>query len=305
MKRNLQKRIVNRLVYEIAPIATLVSPKLNTKLLYHQKFGYSPNLDEPITLNEKVLWLKFHTYWNNDLVKQCADKYMVRDYIKNLGLSDILPKMVAAYEYPDQIDWEKLPSKYAMKLNIGCGMNLIVNDKSSVDIKKTQVLLQKWMKQKYWIRHSEMQYKDVKPYIIVEEFLGGINGELPTDYKFYCINGKVELIMFCVDRDLHGHGAKYYYMDRDWKLVCGYGETSNPFEKPECLDQAIEYAEIVSKEFPFVRADFYLLNERIVFGELTFTPAAGMDVDHLRLVEGSNEDIDHVYGRKLELPINN
>lgn len=112
--------------------------------------------------------------------------------------------------------------------------------------------------------------------------------------------------MFCKDRDNHGHGAKYFYLDRDWNMIAnGFNDSKIHVKRPVCLDQAIKLAETLSSPFPFVRVDFYLLGERIVFGELTFTPAAGMDVDHKLKPFNSNEDLDHIYGRILQLPENN
>ena len=284
---------------------TLISPQLNTAAIYRARFGKKLDLNHPKTLNEKTLWLKFNTYWNNPLVKQCADKYRVREYVAELGCGEILTQLIGAYKNTAEIDWDNLPSQYAIKLNIGCGYNHIVSDKSKENTDELIREINSWLKHapKFWLGYSEMQYKDVEPVILIEEYLGGPNGELPEDYKFYCINGKCYMTMFCKDRDNHGHGAKYYYMDRDWKMITnGIGDPNVPVEKPVCLEKAMELAEKLSQPFPFVRVDFYLIGERIVFGELTFTPAAGMDVDHKLKPFDSEEDLDHIYGRLLKLP---
>ena len=284
---------------------TLISPKLNTAIIYKARFGKKLDLDNPVTLNEKTLWLKFNTYWNNELVKQCADKYRVREYVREAGCSEILNELLAVYKRPEEIEWDKLPSQFAIKLNIGCGYNYIVFDKSSENLPHITFEINRWLKQapKSWLGYSEMQYKDVDPVILIEKYLGGPNGELPEDYKFYCINGKCYMTMFCKDRDNHGHGAKYFYMDRNWKMITnGLNDPYVEVEKPICLEQAMKLAETLSQPFPFVRVDFYLLEEKIVFGELTFTPAAGMDVDHKLKPFGADEDLDHIYGRVLKLP---
>ena len=284
---------------------TLISPKLNTAIIYRARFGKRLDLKHPETLNEKTLWLKFNTYWNNPLVKQCADKYRVREYVKDSGCDSILSKLIGVYKKPEDIGWDDLPSQFAIKLNIGCGFNHIVSDKAKENRESVLEEINQWLKRapKAWLGYSEMQYKDVCPVILIEEYLGGPNGELPDDYKFYCINGKCHMTMFCKDRDNHGHGAKYYYMDRNWKMITnGVGDSNIQFEKPVCLEQAMEFAETLSKPFPFVRVDLYLLGKRIVFGELTFTPAAGMDVDHKLKPFDSNEDLDHIYGKILALP---
>ncbi len=285
---------------------TLISPLLNTKAIYKARFGKKLDLNNPETLNEKILWLKFNTYWNNPLVKQCADKYRVREYVKEAGCGDILCKLIGAYKQPEDINWESLPAQFALKLNIGCGYNHIVTNKSKEDRLEVYTEIHQWLKHapNSWLGYSEIQYKDVDPVILIEEYLGGPNGELPEDYKFYCINGKCYMTMFCKDRDIHGHGAKYYYMDRDWNMITnGVGDPNAPVEKPICLEKAMKLAEKLCQPFPFVRVDFYLLGERIVFGELSFTPAAGMDVDHKLKPVDSEEDLDHIYGRILKLPL--
>ena len=109
---------------------TRISPKLNTSVLYYSKFGKRLDLKTPETLNEKNLWLKFHTYWNNQLVKQCADKYLVREYVKEAGCGKTLNNLIAVYEKPEDLNLELLPNQFVLKLNIGCGFNHIVTDKA-------------------------------------------------------------------------------------------------------------------------------------------------------------------------------
>ena len=284
---------------------TRISPKLNTMVVYHSKFGRKLDLEHPVTLNEKNLWLKFNTYWNNPLIKECADKYLVRKYVERAGCSKILNELITSYDSPEKIDWDKLPDRYAIKLNIGSGYNLIVSDKNKLNRVEAEKRIASWFKKapKCYLGYSEMQYKDVKPVIIVEKYLGGPNGELPEDYKFYCINGRCEMIMLCKDRQYDGHGAKYFYYDREWNQITnGLNDPSLTAERPVNLEAAIQYAEILSKPFPYVRVDLYLIGDLIYFGELTFTPAAGMDVDHKLKPFGCDEDLDHIYGRILKLP---
>lgn len=296
-----------RLAHYYRVCLTLISPKLNTSVVYRTRFGKRLDLDNPETLNEKTLWLKFNTYCNNQLVRQCADKYLVRQYIENAGCGSILNELLGVYKNPEDIEWDSLPNQFAIKLNVGCGYNHIVFDKYNEDINELKKTIRRWMKEapKQWLGYSELQYKDVEPVIIVEKYLGSPDCKLPEDYKLYCINGKCYMTMFCKDRDNHGHGAKYYYLDREWNMIAnGEGNPKAIVSKPICLEEAMNIAEILSRPFPFVRVDLYLIGNTIVFGELTFTPAAGMDVDHKLKVFNSDEDIDHMYGRILELPLN-
>lgn len=284
---------------------TRISPTLNTKAYYRRKFGRQLELKDPKTFNEKILKLKLENYNSNSLVKQCADKYLVRDYIEKLGCGELLVPLIASYDSPDEIDWRALPDRFVMKWNYGCGFNIICNDKSKLHKEKVIVQMQKWHRQgDYYLSHSEMQYKDVKKKIIVEEFLDAGKEKLPEDYKFYCMNGKCRTILVCKDRVI-GKRAKYFFMSPKWTLYQYSAEAiDNPNEKipkPKCINKAIEYAEKLSAAFPFVRVDLYIIGERIYFGELTFTPAAGMDTDLKIYPPGNSEDVDTIFGSWLDI----
>ena len=177
--------------------------------------------------------------------------------------------------------------KFVIKWNFGCGFNIICTDKKNLDIANTVDKLNRWRKVKYYLSHSEMQYKDVTKKIIVEQFIQSKNGSLlPDDYKFYCFNGKVIYIMVCANRRYNGtHAvADYVFFDRNWNVM-PYSEYAIKnkdiiyIEQPKLLWKAIEIAEILSEPFDFVRTDLYIIDNSIYFGELTFTPAGGMDTD--------------------------
>jgi len=280
-------------------ILTLISPKLNTYVCYRVKFGRRLDLNHPVTLNDKILWLKFHDYWENPIVKQCADKLRVRDYLKEHGFSYLLNDLLGVYYNVDDIDWNSLPDQFALKLNVGCACNIIVSDKSKVDVEVAKSKMRKWLKSNYWLGWSEMQYKGVIPCILVEKYLGNPDGTLPQDYKFYCMNGEAKYVMVCVDREIGKHAA-FYYFDRDWNMM-PFSEDyfKNPnrtIPKPTHIDEAFEIAEKLSKDFPFVRTDLYIINGKVYFGELTFTPSAGLD-------QGRLPETDRILGQQLRLPI--
>lgn len=267
---------------------TVISPKLNTKVIYYCKFKRPIDLKHPKTLDEKIQWLKFNDYLNNTLVRDCADKYEVRKYIESCGCPEILNELYAAYDSVDGIQWEKLPQKFVIKWNFGCGQNLICTDKSKLDIEGAKRKLKKWHKthNTFYLAYSEMQYRGIKPKLICERFIESENGGLPVDYKLYCFGGNPACVLACIGRDETGHGTKYYFFDREWNLL-RYNKAGkdapNGFSmpKPEGIDKLFDYAEMVSKPFPFVRADFYLENGKVYFGELTFTPCGGFDVHRL------------------------
>lgn len=277
---------------------TIISPKLNTKVCYLVKFKRNLDLKHPITLNDKILWLKFNTYYDNPTIKQCADKLRVRDYLTNNGYGYLLNDLLGVYYNVDEIDWNTLPDRFALKLNVGCACNIIVPDKSKLDINKTKDTMKKWLKSNYWLGWSELQYKDVKPCILIEKYLGSDDGKLPEDYKFYCFNGKAKYVMVCVDREIGKHAA-FYYFDRNWTMMpysADYFDNPNRIiPRPPHIEEAFDVAEKLSKEFPFVRADLFIIDHKIVFGELTFTPSAGLDQSRL-------PETDKLLGEQLILP---
>lgn len=279
-------------------ILTIISPMLNTKVTYRFKFKRKLDLKHPVTLNDKILWLKFNTYWNNPVVKQCADKYRVREYIKEKGCQEILIDLIGVYYDVKDIDWGALPDRFVIKLNIGCGYIIIVNNKKSLDIEKTKKKLAKWLKShNYYLGYSEMQYKDVKPCILIEKYMCEEDGMPLLDYKFYCMNGKSNMVMVCVEREA-GQTAKCFYYDKEWNLL-PYGpdvvnEPNRIIHKPQNIELAFEYAEKLSQDFPFVRCDLYIIHGKIYFGELTFTPAGGMKTT-------ISYETDRIWGEQLSI----
>lgn len=267
-----------------AALLTAISPTLNTKHRYKKRFGRKLDLKNPKTLNEKILWLKLNTYYKNPLVIQCADKYAVRKYIESCGCGELLVELYGAYDKVDDIVWDELPDQFALKWNFGAGMNLICDDKSKLNITEAKKKLKKWGKCKYWLENSEMQYKYAPKKLVCERYLSDGNGLLPLDYKVYCFNGKAEYVLTCIGRE-HGR-PKFYFFDKNWQL-CRINRDSKAapegfsVEKPACIDKIFEYAETLSAPFPFVRVDFYAINDKPYFGELTFTPAAGLDSSRL------------------------
>lgn len=267
---------------------TRISPRLNTEVIYFAKFHKRINLKHPETLDEKIQYLKFHNYYKNPLVTNCADKYAVRDYVKKCGCEEILNELIAVYDKAEDVQWDKLPNQFVIKWNFGCGQNLICFDKSKLDVKDAKRKLESWYKTKdtFYLGYSEMQYKGIPPKLICEKLIETEDGGLPVDYKFYCFGGKADCVLVCSGRDDAGHGAKYYFFDRDWNLK-RYNKagkdapTDFTLPKPQNIDKLFDYAEKLSKPFPFVRADFYLENGKVTFGELTFTPCGGFDVNRL------------------------
>lgn len=291
--------ITERIQKTVRRILTRISPRLNTNISYRFKFGRKLDLKNPLTLNEKVLWLKFNTYWENDLVKCCADKYRVRNYVSNQGMPEILVDLIGAYDSSEEIVWDSLPKSFVIKFNMGYGCNIVVRDKNMANWKFIKKTVDSWFKQKYYLDYSEMQYKDAHPKILIEKCLCDKDGKLPVDYKFYCMNGRCDYVMACFDRGEAGKG-KFLYFDRGWNLMPFSQDALDNLDavvpRPDGIDDAFEYAERLSAPFPFVRTDLYIVDGKVYFGELTFTPGAGMD-------NGRLEETDRLLGSMLELPM--
>lgn len=267
---------------------TRISPKLNTKVIYFFKFKKRLNLKNPQTLDEKIQYLKFHDYYKNPLVTQCADKYAVRDYVKQCGCEEILNELYYAWDSVDEIEWDKLPNQFVIKWNFGCGQNLICFDKSKLDIEDAKKKLKEWYRvhDTFYLTYSEMQYQGIPPKLICEKLIETEDGGLPVDYKLYCFSGKADCVLVCVGRNINGHDTAYYFFDKEWNLK-KYNKRGKEapedftLPKPDGIEKVFEYAEKLTKPFPFVRADFYLEKGKVTFGELTFTPCGGYDVNRL------------------------
>lgn len=242
------------------------------KYKFKKYFGYELNLENPKTFNEKLQWLKL-----NDRTKLhtiCADKFLVREYIKEkIGEKYLIPLVFETTDV-NKIIAEKMPEyPVIIKPNHSRGA-FIVKDKLNFNYTKIQKKLKDELKNNFYYRTREWQYKDIKPRVIVEKLLMDENGNIPNDYKFLCMNGNVELIQIDANR-LNEHKKTLY--SKDWKKQ--NFEFNFPIgddiAKPETLDLMIKLAEILSKDFYFVRVDFYTIGKKVYFGELTFHPAGG------------------------------
>ena len=275
------------------------NPLLLSKILYRIKFKKKMNYKNPQGFNEKLQWLKFNN--NDPLVVQCADKDSMHKYVKEKHCEQILNKVYGIYRSIDEIDYDKLPNKFALKGTHGCGFNIICKDKSRLDIERTNKLLDKWLKTKYGYRWGEIHYNKMEPKIIAEKFIEGINSDTLLDYKIHCFNGVPNFTLVCKDR-MDGVGkAKYYYFDNDWELIPYNEESKNCKEKiiiPKHFNEMLEYSRVLSKGFPFVRMDFYDTESGPILGEMTFTPGAALDNEYLPQIERLLGDMIDLSGIK-------
>jgi len=250
-------------------------PKL-LKKWYKKRTGKELNLENPQNFNEKIQWLKL--YDNSPLKTRLADKYLVRDWIKEKIGEEYLIPLLGVWDNFDDIDFDKLPDKFVLKANHGCAWNIIVKDKKTFDRKKAKKKFDKWMKRNYALKAGfEMQYKDIPPKIIAEAFMADSKGEL-NDYKVLCFNGEPKFIW--IDQGRFSNRTENIY-DTKWNLqpfLLTYENSKEEVPPPKNLEKMIEFARLLSKDFALVRVDFYNLDGKIYFGEMTFTSASGVDV---------------------------
>lgn len=282
------RRKAQVVAYHILPKKTLSC--IYYRILVHDKL----NLKEPRTLNEKLQWLKLYYFPNNALAVKCTDKYQVREYIKSKGYADYLTGLIGAWERVEDIEWDKLPNRFVLKCTHGCAYNILCKDKRLFDYNGAKKKLKKWLREDFAAFNVEPHYGKINPRrIIAEEYLG----DTIIDYKFFCFNGKPQF--FYVSSDLiHDRQAKMGFFEMDGTkipLIRNDYEDIGQIEMPKCLPQMIEAAEKLSEDFPFVRVDFFLIEDTFKFAELTFTPASGyMSISPRRY--------DYKWGELLKLP---
>ncbi|HII4406635.1 ATP-grasp fold amidoligase family protein [Clostridium perfringens] len=242
------------------------------KNFYYKSFNKEIDLKNPKTFNEKLNWLKLNC--KNKAATQCADKYEVRRYIENKGYGYILNELFGVYESVKDIDIDKLPKKFVLKATHGSGWNLIVNDKNKINWIMWKLIIKSWLKQNFYYYGREWVYRDIKPRIVCEKFLSDSNNEL-LDYKIYCFNGIPKFIQVDVDR-FTNHTANYY--DIEWNILNFQYDDENSgriLKKPKTLNEMIKISKDLSSEFEHVRIDFYEVDGKLYFGEMTFFTASG------------------------------
>lgn len=267
------------------------------RTLYRLNFGVKPNLKNPTKFSEKVQWLKLHDH--NPLYTTLVDKYCVKEYVRErLGSEYVIP-VIAAWNSPKDIDWKALPNQFVMKTNHDGGGHgvVICKDKSKLSVNKALEEINHSFYRSSYMVGREWPYKNVPKKIFAEQYVTDSKGEL-KDYKFFCFNGKVRCFKIDYNRQVY-HQANYY--DPQCHLL-RYGEAAYPpnfdadIHIPENIQEMIALAEKLAKDIPFVRIDFYNVDGRIYFGEITFYPAGGMS----KWVE--EVDVDSLWGEWLQLP---
>lgn len=250
-----------------------------TKKQFFEAHGYEIDFNQPPrTFNQKIQFRKIYDN-NNPLIIKCADKYKVRDYVKEKIGSEHLAELYLVTEKLTYSDYEKLPTSFVIKTNHGAGNTKIVYDKTQENFPALIKYFNKEVKRKYGNIGQEYFYNKIPPLIIAEELLLDSNKELPTDYKFHCFNnaGDTKIFVHCIRGRFDNRMETVY--DENWQLLPltfrGRKRQTKPLPEPPNFAKMKEIAKKLSEDFAYVRVDLYNLNGKIYFGELTFTPGAG------------------------------
>lgn len=247
-------------------------PKYYSAKIYKKVFGRKLDLSNCRSLNEKLMYYKLNHYWKSPIVSECADKYGVHAYIIKKGCPELLNPLLGVWDRVEDINWDALPEKFAIKCNHGSGYNIICKDKKTFDTETASKALKKWLKETYGYQYAEQGiYSRIKRRILAEQFIETEDNKPPKDYKFFCSYGSVKLLFVACDRYEGNTKFDYYYPDWTWIPVKNDHPNAGPVPRPKNLHKMIAYAEKLSSSFPLVRVDLYDADEKIIFGELTFT----------------------------------
>lgn len=275
------KKFINR----IQQLFGCIFPRTAMRVVALRKLGHLPNLKTPRDLNDKIQWLKIHG--DMKVWARLADKYLVRDYVASKGLGKLLVPLYGKYDTVDDfaVAWDSLEAPFVVKTNNACKEVIVVKNKAEHDPSAICAQLRKWLSDKtFWGFYVEPHYKYIKPCIIVEKYLeeqgpAAVLSSSLIDYKIWCFGGKPHVVFVSFDRKPESLCIDCY--DSDWNRLegkCVYGghyRRGPVLPKPDSLKEMLEYASVLSEDFPQVRVDFYNIGGQVYFGEMTFTSNGG------------------------------
>lgn len=272
-----------------------LSDEMYIKLVYWARMGEKLNLDDPKTFNEKLQWIKL--YDRKPIYTTMVDKYEVKKYVASIiGEEYIIPTLGVWNRFED-INFDDLPNQFVLKCTHDSGGLVICKDKSTLDIDAARRKINKSLRTSYYLHSREWPYKNVRPRIIAEQYMEDSSTSELRDYKFFCFNGVAKCYKVDFDRFVE-HKANYFTVEGGLMKL---GEEICPpdFSKdlpcPTTLALMKDFAEKLSTEQPFLRADFYDVDGKVYFGELTFYPASGFG----KFIYDGNDDL---LGSWIKLP---
>jgi len=277
-------------------ISRIFSDKLQISLLYRLRIGKRIDWKNPQGFNEKLQWLKIND--RNPAYVQLVDKFAVRSFISDRIGNQYLVKLFGVYDNPNEIDFSALPNQFVLKPTHTSGNVIICRDKTELDWNETIKTLSKWLKREYFWYQREWPYKQIIPRIICEELLVDSEMDELIDYKILCFHGEPQCLFLALDRG-SSSGLKVDFYDLQWNPLPferHYPRSGRKIEKPACFTEMLELSRELARGIPFVRVDFYVVNGKIKFGELTFYPGSGLE-------EFTPEEYDKKLGDLINLDL--
>ena len=270
--------------------------RFRIRMRYLRKMHRWLNLDNPKTFNEKLQWLK--AYDLNPRYTDIVDKYAVKGIIADKIGEEYLIPTLAVYESPAEIDWESLPEKFVLKCTHDSGGVIVCQDKSRLDKEAALKKLWKHYKRNYYYNKREWPYKNIKPRILAEQYMEDRQGDGELkDYKFFCFDGEPKLLFVASDRHKKVE-TKFDFFDMEFNhlsFTIDHDMAPIPPEKPVCFEEMKRLAAILSAGTPQLRVDFYEVDGKIYFGEMTFFPWSGY-------MKFEPDSFDLALGEKFALP---
>lgn len=271
------------------------------RILYKARTGKRLNLKNPKTFNEKLQWLKINDRKSRYSI--LVDKYEVRKYISEKIGEEYLIPLIGVYDSFDDINFDKLPKKFVIKCTHDSGGLVICRDKNKLDHQIAREKINKSLKRNYYYSGREWPYKNVKPRIIIEQFMEEANKDIAKygliDYKFHCFNGEPKFLY--VSQGLEDHKtAQMSFYDLNFEKLpfrrADYDQLNREVNIPLNFEKMKEICSKLSKDIDFLRVDLYEINGKIYFSELTFTPCSGM-------MPFEPMEYDDIVGEMLKLSI--
>lgn len=260
----------------------VLTPIRVARLKFFYKLHRWPDFEHPKDINEKINWMKF--FGDTSQWPLLADKYRVREYVKECGFEDCLIPLIGKWDSVDEIDWDKLPQQFVMKCNNGSGDVVVCKDKNEFDIEATKKHFKKCLKEKLSTISGEPHYAKIKPCIIAEELLDASRQPCQStslvDYKIWVFDGK-PLFTWCTwNREKYHANVALYDMDwqfhPEWSVwTSHYVKPTEQMPKPQRFDKLMEVAGKLGKGQPVARVDMYVVNGQVFFGEITMTSQGG------------------------------
>lgn len=275
-------------------ISHFLSDEQYVKLFYRFRMGEKLDLQNPITYSEKLQWIKL--YDHNPMYTTLVDKYRVKQYVGDIIGTDYVIPLLGVWDSVDEIDWDKLPNQFVLKVNHDSGSSVICRDKNTLNITEAKKRLNKAYRKNYYYESREWPYKYVKPKVFAEAYMEDEYGEL-RDYKFFCFDGEVKAMFIATDRS-KGSGICFDFFDADFNhlpFIQGHPNAKKHPDKPKGFEEMKKIASLLSKGIPEVRIDFYDVNGRIYFGEFTFFHFGGTEKFHPK-------EWDYTFGNWIKLP---